>query len=52
MRQGTERAFSDTSHALTLDAVKLLGSFRFKRLLKISLRKMIVNHYFKDFIPK
>jgi hypothetical protein len=35
-----------------VDAVKLLKSTRFKRLLKIYLGKMIVNHYSREFILK
>jgi hypothetical protein len=52
MRQCTQRVFSDSSHAVRLDAVKLLGRSRFKRLLKIYLGKMILNRYFWDCMPK
>jgi hypothetical protein len=52
MRQGTQRASRDSSHAYMLDDVQLLDNARSKRLFKICLGFMFVNHYFKIFIPK
>jgi hypothetical protein len=52
MGQGTQHASRDSFDASTLDAVRLLNNTRSKRLFKIYLGKMFVNHYFRDFIPK
>jgi hypothetical protein len=46
MGQGTQRASRDSSDVSTLDVVKLLDSTQSKRLFKIYLGEMFVNHYF------